>query len=140
MDAETKERFDRIDLALAALLATQNARDNATARATTAAPALPPVDDLDSDYGNILIKKPPPRWKGEDFSGKRLSETSAEFCDAVASFKAWAAKKDRDAGDETKAGYSDRDRARAEGWAARFRAGWKAPTKAVSDDGTDLPF
>lgn len=138
MDADIKERFDRIDEALKALLLS---RDTGAAAPRSTSPAVTPATeaDLDSDYGNFVVKKCPPRWKGQDFAGKRLSETSAEFCDAVASFKAWAADKDRKAGDEAKAGYADRDRARAEGWAKRLRDGWKA--KGGLDANSDeIPF
>ena len=123
------------------------------ARATTPRPAssttgdiVPaPDSDLDSQYGDFALKKDPPRWTGPSFAGKKLSQTTPAYCDAVMSFSLWKAEKDRQAGDEKKAGYSRRDAERALGWKLRLERGHKtAATLPVDDFGPpvddDIPF
>lgn len=92
--------------------------------------------ELDSASGDEEVKKNPKRWKGEDFAGKRMSETSPEYLDEVASFNVWAAgmseakAKDKEReGDNvgaqkerTNAQYRRASARRARGWAARLRA------------------
>jgi len=113
-----------------------------TARAPSAgAPAssgaIAPDDDLDSPYGDNEIRKDPPRWKGEPIAPRRMSECPADYLDQIASFNDWRAAKDEesnavDAKGRPKAGYARKDAARARGWAARIRGGWK-PTARTPD-------
>ena len=105
----------------------------------SASSAMAPPVDLDSDRGNFVIKYPPKQWKGADFTGKRLSETSPEFCDAVAGLKEWCAKRDRDAGDAKKESWSLHDLQAARGWAERLGSGWK-PVAKVNDFSEEIPF
>lgn len=101
--------------------------------------------DLDGQWGDEEIKKSPPRWKGEDFANRRMSETSPDFLDCLADFNDWKAERDDEkaatlTGEEAEkkrkyAGYSRKSAARARGWAARLRSGWKSPTAAANPDG-----
>ena len=128
-------QLDRIEAKLDRLLATKP-----VARAAVSVPTgevMPaPDSDLDSIYGDFICKKDPPRYKGPGFAGKRLSQTTPEYCDAVMSFKLWCVGKDLEAGDEKKAGYGRTDAARALGWKLRLESGWKS-THVEQDDFTD---
>lgn len=89
-------------------------------------------NDLDGDYGNPEIRfDPKPKyWNGASFAGKRFSECTAEYLDAMAKYLkacAWGARKD---GDDKKAGYKEKDAARARGWARRIRNGYKPRSAA----------
>lgn len=90
-----------------------------------AAVAIAPDIDLDGQWGDPVIKAKDPRdWHGPSQAGKRFSECSAEYLDLLAArFEFFNGKEP----DETKRGYNTRDAARARGWAARIRAGWKHP-------------
>lgn len=91
----------------------------------------PKVDGwpLDTERGNFEVQKAPPLWlkAGKaNFSG-RLSELTAEQCDAVAELREWQARKDQEtnalAGNgKPKAQYKFMDAASARGWAERHRA------------------
>ncbi len=132
-------QFGRIEQKLNALIASWDALEgalNQRAARRENATSTPTNVDLDSDYGNFVVKKCPPRWKGRDYTGKRLSETEADFCDAIAGLKRWAAGKDREAGKDPK--FAELDAARAEGWAARLRSGWTSKPQTEADD--EVPF
>ena len=102
------------------------------------APGIASDADLDGQYGDEEVKKNPKRWTGESFIGRRMSECSPEFLDSLAGHFDYKAERDAEdaanAEDEETAnakkkyaGYSRRSAARARGWAARLRAGWKPP-------------
>lgn len=110
-------------------------------------PKVAADSDLDSQWGDEEIKKSPPRWKGEDFAGKKMSQTSPEFLECFAEFCDWKAERDDEkaatlTGEEADkkrkyAGYSRKTAARARGWAARLRAGWKSPNEPAADANPD---
>ena len=133
-------KLDALTLQVAALVASFDA-GKARTQAAASSPSKQPLGaiDLDDEKSNFVIKKDPPRWKGKSYVGKKLSETEPEFLDTLAGFKQWAAQKDRDANDEKKAYWSEMDAARAAGWAARLRAGWKQPSLGLVPD-DDVPF
>ncbi len=82
--------------------------------------------ELDGQYGDPLIKRDPSRWHGESFVGCTYSQATPDYLDAMASFKDWTAgKNDENEAKKKYAAYDRRDAARARGWAARMRAGWK---------------
>ena len=102
--------------------------------------------DLDGQYGNEEIKKNPKRWDGESMVGRKMSECPPEFLDVLASHFDFKAEREAEdsanaTDDETRAskkkysGYSRKSAARARGWAARLRAGWKPPASEPSGDG-----
>lgn len=126
-----------------------------SAAPTAKAPAIEPSDDkdLDGQYGDPVVKKDPPKWKGDSFIGCKLSECSVEFLESFAGFKAWQASKDDEKGtdeDGKKAWYSRKDAARALGWAIRIKNGWHASdrvkdafpgtTTGDADMDDDIPF
>ena len=111
------------------------------------APAIASDADLDGQYGDEEVKKNPKRWTGESFIGRRMSECSPEFLDSLAGHFDYKAEREAEdaanAEDEETAnakkkyaGYSRRSAARARGWAARLRAGWKPPAPQ-GDSSTD---
>lgn len=95
--------------------------------------AMRPVD-LSDRYADFTIRKSPPKWLesgGIDYAGQSISQTSPEFCDAIASFLDWQAGKDEASnhsyvngkGDTVfPAKYARKDAARARAWATKLRA------------------
>ncbi len=133
-------QLDRIEEKLDQLLAKQVAsRPASPMRAATGDIGPAPDSDLDGEYGDFVVKKDPPRYKGPSFAGKKLSHTSPDFCEAVMALALWKADKDAGAGDDKKAGYARRDAERALGWKLRLEAGYKPPSGSAGFDDGD-PF
>lgn len=91
-------------------------------------PTIADDRDLDSQWGDPAVRKMPPRWKGDDFSGLHMSQCPAELLDALAGFFDWAAGKAEENNERTDKGkaiadYKRMDAARARGWAKRIREG-----------------
>lgn len=108
--------------------------------------------ELDSKYGDPLIRKDPKNWTGTSFVGQTMSQATPDYLDALAKYKDSCAFMSRKNGDPAKlkyADYDEKDAARARGWAQRKRSGWVAPKPAslaeasggssYGDDGAD-PF
>lgn len=124
---------------LAAMEKRLNARIDALRGAVPAGGAANGVAsdrDLDSEWGNEEVRKDPKRWKGESFAGKRMNECPPEFLDELAGHFDYKSEREAEdaattddeqvAKDKKKySGYSRKSAARARGWAARLRAGWK---------------
>ena len=111
-----------IDASLKALLALQRGSQP---------PQVAPDSDLDSQYGDPLVRAKDPRdWTGESQLGKSFSECPAEYLDLVAARLDYFAEKAEAEGTLTSTGkpvapYNRRDAARARGWAQRIRHGYK---------------
>jgi len=112
---------------------------NRRAKQATAAAGGDVADDreLDSKFGDRVVKSLPSRWTGsQSFKGKKMSECPPDLLDMLASrFDFFAAKNDKEGAKadngEPKSTYDRKDAARARGWAKRIRAGWK-PTAATA--------
>ncbi len=88
----------------------------------------PPTVDLDGKHGDPTINaKDPKDWSGSPMKGRRFSECPPEYLELLAERFLYFASRESDA---KKAGYNRLDAARATAWAARLRAGWKAPASA----------
>lgn len=135
--SEQQSGAGRAILAVLARLEAKVDRLLAQQRGATA-PGIASDADLDGQYGDEEVKKNPKRWTGESFIGRRMSECSPEFLDSLAGHFDYKAEREAEdaanAEDEETAnakkkyaGYSRRSAARARGWAARLRAGWKPP-------------
>ena len=107
--------------------------------------------DIDGTYGDPIIKYglKDKYWPEQPDAnvGYHLSECSPEYLDAMAKYLgacAYMARnpKDGKAADEKKAGYKDKDAARARAWAARIRARGPAPRQqhAPQEDTSEIPF
>src|ERR1044072_4744523 len=115
--------------------------------------------ELDSAYGDPVVRKDPSSkyWEGPSYSGVKLSECPPDYLDAFAKYKDACAYANEQEGKPEKAKYATydrRDAARARGWAARKRAGWRPRGGAgmgghavkdygdedYDDDGGDAPF
>lgn len=86
--------------------------------------------DLDGQYGDPEVRRDPSEkyWTGDSYTGRKLSECPADYLDAYAKYKdacAWGNDKDGSEKKKKYAEYDRRDAARARGWAARIRGGWK---------------
>lgn len=89
--------------------------------------------DLDGKYGDPEVKAKDPRdWTGAPMKGRRFSECPPEYLDMVAErldyFSAQITGTSEE--DQKKLRFNKLDAARARGWAARRRAGWKRPAVA----------
>lgn len=95
--------------------------------------------ELDSQYGDPVVKKDPPRWSGDSFAGCKMSECPSDYLSTLADFYDWQGDKDDQSGKtwtSTKPGsrtrpasdFKRKDAARARGWANRNRDARPAET------------
>jgi hypothetical protein len=117
------------------------------------APASTPLEvDLASDrFADFAIRKCPPKWLesgGPDYAGRTISETTPEFCDALASFLDWQAARDEaknysytnQKGDVVfPAKFARKDAARARAWAKKLRADSPRAFEPLHASG-EIPF
>ena len=76
--------------------------------------------ELDSQYGDPVVRKDPPRWKGTSYVGTAYSACPADYLLSLAGFLDWCSNKEAATpGKEKYAAYSAKDAARARGWAKR---------------------
>jgi hypothetical protein len=101
--------------------------------------------DLDSQWGDPIVRTKDPRdWSKESQLGKPFSECPAEYLDLVASRLDFFAEKAEaentlTTGGKPVAPYNRRDAARARGWAARIRHGYKPQEQAAAGFPSDAP-
>lgn len=107
-------------------------------------------DDLDSEWGDEVIKKDPKKWVtdgGDSFVGCRMSECPSDYLRMLASLFDWMADKDEQAGktytnkhgkEVPVAPINRKKAARARGWAKRNEGKSRAP--AASSAPVDDPF
>jgi hypothetical protein len=86
--------------------------------------------DLDGSNGDPTIRYDPKEkyWTGRSYAGYRFSETEPDYLDATSKYLdacAYMFAKDQDEKKRKTARYKTLDAARARGWAARLRNGWK---------------
>lgn len=103
----------------------------------------PVADDreLDSQYGDPVVKFKPRDWTGDSCVGLRMSQCPAPFLDMLAEAfdyfgdQAEAKNEQTDSGKPV-APYKRKDAARARGWAKRVREGRVAttPDAAIGND------
>lgn len=122
-DAEIILILRSIDASLKALVARTDAPPQAPQKEAA------PDADLDGKFGDPIVKAKDPReWSGETQVGKRFSECPSAYLDMVAARLEYFNSKLGDTEDDRKKRlYNTRDAARARGWAARIRAGYKPP-------------
>lgn len=116
-------QLDRIEAMLTQLLSRQAPAPQAS-RFAVAPGAVAPASELDSQYGNPVVRKDPPKWHGGSHAGKPYSECPPDYLENLAGFLEWKAGKDTENGTEDGlkyAGYARKDAARARGWAQRNR-------------------
>jgi hypothetical protein len=83
-------------------------------------------DELDSTYGDPVVRKDPGRWRGESMSGRKFSQCTPEYLEELAGLFDWRGDQDDksnavDAKGNPKSKWSRLDAARARGWARRLR-------------------
>lgn len=128
------------------LLKSIDASLKALVKQTAAAQPKPIADDrdLDSQWGDPIVKFNPRDWTGDDCKGRHLSECPAAFLDLLASTFDYFAMKAEENDERTDAGkpvaqYKHKDAARARGWAKRVRDG-RVPATTADTWGTDSGF
>jgi hypothetical protein len=99
--------------------------------------------DLDSQYGDPLLRFMPRDWTGGSYKGRRYSECPPDLLDLVADTMDYFAQKAEAANELTDRGkpvaeFKRADAARARGWAKRMRAG-RTPALAANGNGNDAP-
>lgn len=124
---------------------------------STPSGAVASDDDLDSEWGNPIVKKDPKKWVddgGESYAGCRMSECPPKYLYMLASLFDWMAGKDEESnktytskqGKEVPtAPLNRKSAARARGWAKRNEnrvaapvAQQQIPAGSVGFD--DIPF
>lgn len=107
--------------------------------------------EMSGEYGNPVVHKDPPRWKGDSFAGCQLSECPSDYLNELASFHDWAAGKDEEnkktylhkkSGEQRPtAPLRRKDAALARGWAKRNEGKVIQPaTREESDADLDFPI
>lgn len=94
--------------------------------------------DLDSQWGNPIVKFSPRDWSGQSFKGVRMSDCDPTFLLMLADTFDYFADKAEETEERTTSGklvapYKRKDAARARGWAKRIQDG-KVPTAAAAAD------
>lgn len=148
-----EERLSALESRVAQLEKPRAAAPRPTQPAAPAPSGITPATDAEclATYGDPEIRKDPPRWTGESFAGRRFSQTSPEYLECLAGFKAWSAEKDDAAGatddkGRPKSHWAKKDAALALGWARRLRnlATTPEPPGPNDMDGggpdSDIPF
>lgn len=99
--------------------------------------------ELDSPFGDPVVKKDPPRWTGPSFAGCNMSQCSSEYLLTLAEFYDWQGDKDDESGktwtNPKKPGsqpvpsssFKRKDAAKARGWAERNKNA--KPAASVDD-------
>lgn len=148
-------RLGAIEARLAALESRASGSAPASSGGSTGGCSVATDADLDSEYGDEVIKKDPKKWADlgrESYVGCRMSECPAEYLRMLASLFDWMAGKDEEQsktytnkkGQEVLVGPINRSKARkARGWAMRAdqraaSAPVESPSEPASDD--DIPF
>lgn len=89
---------------------------------------LPEVDLDDRERGDPVVRFDPKSWKCSSFKQRPYSTCPPEFLDELAKTLEYFASSNTDA---KKKRYDLLDAARARGWAARLRDGWKKPASTT---------
>lgn len=101
-------------------LAVVKAELASVAAGRTSAATLPTVNIDDPKYGDPVIRKDPPRWKGKTHEGAHYSQCPPEYLRELSGFLVWRAGKENEQPEKQKyAKYSMLDAARAIEWAKR---------------------
>jgi hypothetical protein len=98
--------------------------------------AIASDDDLNSKYGDPIVKFTPRDWKGADYKNCNYSTTEPAFLQMLADALMFFAGR---ADDPQKKQWNLRDAGRALGWKRRLEAGWKSDKASPSggDFGAD---
>ena len=135
-DSESVTLLRSIDASLRELVSISKAR-RAAPSAGAAGPSVAPDSDLDSQWGNEKVKADPRDWTGPSFKGRLMNECPPDFLDQYAGLMDFFAEKNTgiktDKGAD-KSAFDRRSAARARGWAARLRSGWKPPQAAIEGE------
>ena len=140
--ADDRHEEQRKDLNVALARISQLENRKAHPQTTSAGPSTVASDaDLTGERGDPKVERNPPRWDGDDMTGRRWSQTSTSFLECMAGFLEWKADNPRE-GKEKYSQYDRKDAARARAWAARLAPGsaWSADAPDVEGDPDPDPF
>lgn len=92
-------------------------------------PLVASDSELFGPYGDEDIRFDPRDWRGRSYKGHRMSECEPEYLDLLAAafedFAQTADAKGEQVKGKPKSLYERRKAAKARGWAAKLRSGWK---------------
>ena len=93
-DRHEEQRKD-LNVALARISQLENRKTHP--QTTSASPSTVATDaDLTGERGDPKVERNPPRWDGDDMTGRRWSQTSTAFLECMAGFLDWKADNPRD--------------------------------------------
>lgn len=127
MSKSLEERVSALESTLAAIARALGGASHGGSTASAAEGAIADDRDLDSQYGDPVIKKDPTQkyWPGQSYVGRKYSQCPADYLEAMARYKdacAFMNEKDGSPDKLKYAGYDRKDGARARGWAQRIRS------------------
>lgn len=103
-------------------------------------------DELDSERGDVVIKRDPKNWQGESFAGCTMSQCPPKYLRMLASLFDWMADKDDEQGKTWKgrdgkeipaSTFKRKDARLARGWAKRNEAKGATPAKSNGSASSD---
>lgn len=109
-------------------------------------------DDLDSEWGDPVVKKDPKKWLdkgGDSYAGSHMSQCPSDYLRMLASLFDWMASKDEEKGktyknkrgeDVPTAPFNRTAAKRARGWAVRNQNKTAAVAAEVVTETEEIPF
>lgn len=119
------------------------AKASASSASKTAGIDPAPDKILDGPNGDPEIRFDPKFWKGDPQIGKRFSQTSPSYLEAVANLAVWKMNNPQGQTDEEKkkkAGYAKWDAMKALGWKKRLENGYKPHDTQPPAGDDEIPF
>lgn len=106
----------------------------AKARIKAAPKLVASARELDSKFGDPVVKAMPRFWTGDDYKGQHYSACPPELLDMVAELQDWTADRAEEKDEKTDKGkpiaaFRRGDAEKARGWAKRLRDGWVGPVQ-----------
>lgn len=136
--ANAVEAFARLEAKIDRLLAHLGANGTGAA-GNSSSDNIAPVSDIHGQYGDVEIKKDPPRWKGKPLAPIHASQCPPEYLEIVADLLDFKADNPRP-GKEQYAKYDRRNAARCRRWSIEIREGRVKQEPMREDDGGPPPF
>jgi hypothetical protein len=108
------------------------------AKAVSSVPMVADEADLASPKGNPIVRFSPKNYRGVSCVNKKFSECPPAFLDMYAEALQYSAEHPKE-GKSQYAALSAKDAARARGWSAKIKAGWKPPAAEADEYAQPAP-
>lgn len=144
-ERSVEERLAELEAQMKVLQASIGAMAKASASSASKTAGIDPAPDkiLDGPNGDPEIRFDPKFWKGDPQIGKRFSQTSPSYLEAVANLAVWKMNNPQGQTDEEKkkkAGYAKWDAMKALGWKKRLENGYKPHDTQPPAGDDEIPF